>query len=346
MSFLRQWKRLLRPFIPGHRLKWDRRTIPMVEILEDRACPDANSIYVGNLYAMFLHRPADAAGAAYWTGLLNQGVAPSTVVLDIEHSQEYETDLVTGIYHQYLKRNPDPGGLNYWVGQLAAGTSVFQVEADFCASKEYVIDHSDNTLNFVEGLYTDILSRTPALSEAQGWAKQINAGMSRLQVALDFLYSNEYLTDHVTAVYDEFLQQAPGSASLASLPSLASWVAQLQGGLTDQQFTADIAGSPQSYAIWSVPPPVQNPLAGTWTGTDNYGNEYDLTIDSSGNVIGNLNAYGQSSSLTGSLTANGNSVSGNLYWEGNSGSVTGTVNGNSMTLEWTLYSTTINLTMQ
>lgn len=204
-----------------------------------------NAVYVGSLYSLLLHRAADI-GSLTWVNMLDAGASPTSIVLDIEASNEYLTDRVIGLYHQFFNRNPDPAGLQYWVSQLAAGVPITTVEADFCASPEYFLDHSDNDLNFVYGLYQDILNRQASVQEAQYWAKQLlYDGLSRYQCALDFLFSNEYLTDYVTTVYEQFLRRPPSASDLAY------WVPQLEAGLSDQQFTADVIGSPEAYNLYS-----------------------------------------------------------------------------------------------
>lgn len=204
----------------------------------------SNAVYVGNLYELLLDRPADS-GSIAWINMLQAGAPPTTIVLDIEQSNEYLTDRVIGFYHQFLNRNPAPAEVQYWVGQLASGVSIPTVEADFCASPEYLADHQNNNLDFVYALYQDILGRTPSSQEAQQWINQLNAGVSRLQVALDFFSSNEYLTDYVTAVYEQFLHRAPDSVGLAA------WVPALASGMSEQQFVADVIGSPEGLADYS-----------------------------------------------------------------------------------------------
>jgi hypothetical protein len=59
-----------------------------------------NAAYVDAVYQQMLHRPADAAGAAYWTQQLNSGAASRAgLVVAIEHSPEYATTQLVGVFN-------------------------------------------------------------------------------------------------------------------------------------------------------------------------------------------------------------------------------------------------------
>jgi hypothetical protein len=69
-----------------------------------------NQRYVFQLYQDLLGRAPDSAGAAYWTGLLDQGLATRTqVALLIENTPEYQSRLVENLY-QIVKSSAIRGG--------------------------------------------------------------------------------------------------------------------------------------------------------------------------------------------------------------------------------------------
>src|SRR5207245_694545 len=59
-----------------------------------------NERFVAQVYLDLLNRPVDAGGLASWTGALAGGLGRTQVVVAIEASQEYDTDLVESFYQQ------------------------------------------------------------------------------------------------------------------------------------------------------------------------------------------------------------------------------------------------------
>jgi hypothetical protein len=105
----------------------------------------SNAAYVDALYQTVFGRPADAAGAAYWTGELQSGrMGRGAVLLGMTSSPEYvriadAPSVVTMAYIGMLRRSPDAGGFVHWVGQLRAGHSISWFAAGVLASAEYRI---------------------------------------------------------------------------------------------------------------------------------------------------------------------------------------------------------------
>lgn len=202
------------------------------------------SVYVSNVYEKLLGRAADV-GAAYWVNLLDNGVAPSMIVLDIEQSTEYLTDVVNSIYEHYLHRTADSSGSAYWVSQLSGGATIEQVTASIVASPEYYALHGSTNTGFVKALYQDILNRAADSTGLAAWVNFLNSGGSRYQAALGFLTSTEYRTDLIESDYSTYLLRS------ADPVGLASWLQALQAGLNDQALLAAIFGSAEGYAKWS-----------------------------------------------------------------------------------------------
>src|SRR5207245_6573074 len=72
---------------------------------------------------------------------------------------------------------------------------------------------------------------------------QLQAGMSRNQVAFDIVASDEVHAKLVPAVYRQLLNRAPSAAEVDL------WVKTLAGGATQDQFMAAVAGSPEFYQL-------------------------------------------------------------------------------------------------
>ena len=190
-----------------------------------------------------LDRPADAA-SVYWVNLLNSGVAPSTVILEIEQSPEYLTDVVASLYQHYLHRGLDAGAQG-WVNQLLGGTSIESVTASIVSSPEYFADQGGTNTGYINGLYQYILGRPADSSGLSSWLTYLNSGGLRDQAAMGFLTSTEYRSDLVESYYSSYLGRT------ADAGGLASWVQAFQSGLSDQTVLAAVLGSGEGYAKWS-----------------------------------------------------------------------------------------------
>jgi hypothetical protein len=119
------------------------------------------------------------------------------------------------------------------------------VSEGIVSSPEYFQDHGSTNQGYVLGLYNQVLGRAPSTGELNGWVSALNAGESRLNVAIGFLTSTEYQTDLVQSDYNIYLGRPAESTGLAS------WVSTLQGGSTDQAVLAGILGSPEGFSKWS-----------------------------------------------------------------------------------------------
>jgi hypothetical protein len=102
-----------------------------------------NSQFVSLVYQNVLGRAADAAGLAYWTGLLNAGtMTRGTMMMQFSEGAEFGKIIgnqvyVTMIYVGMLRRSPDQTGFNFWVAQKAAGNSTLPLIDGFLAAPEY-----------------------------------------------------------------------------------------------------------------------------------------------------------------------------------------------------------------
>jgi hypothetical protein len=206
-----------------------------------RPNPDANSAFVRGLYRSLLNRDGEATGVAIWVSQLNAGAARSDVVLSFIRSPEHRGLQVDFYYNRLLGRAADAAGRAFWVSQLLAGMDETQVIAGFLTSAEYTASHATNAA-FVQGLYQQLLQRSPDTGGAAAWQQALNSGLSRSEVALSFLFSAEGTGKEVGGYYVAYLRRPPD-------PAAQSWSAALQTRqtLSHDQVVAAILGSQEFF---------------------------------------------------------------------------------------------------
>ncbi|HUY35650.1 MAG TPA: DUF4214 domain-containing protein [Pirellulales bacterium] len=74
----------------------------------------------------------------YWSDLLDQGTAISSIAQAIAHSDEYYANFVIRpAYLNLLDRAADDGGVAYWTAQMDDGVTDQELEADLVSSPEF-----------------------------------------------------------------------------------------------------------------------------------------------------------------------------------------------------------------
>jgi hypothetical protein len=205
------------------------------------------------VYSDLLGRSPDAAGLAYWSGLIDAGNPRYPISVSLTASTEYTGDAVQALYDRYLHRSADgstsTGGEGFWVSQIAHGATYEQLAEGLIASDEYFNNRAghDNTL-YVTTLYQDLLGRAPEPDGLIYWVGRLNAGGFRGPVSTSILTSTEGYQNLVTSIFRTFLRHPPDGGGLAY------WTGRLQSGLRDEQFIASIIGSDEylQYAISHV----------------------------------------------------------------------------------------------
>jgi hypothetical protein len=210
-----------------------------------------NRSFVYQAYADLLHRRVDPAGMDSWSGLLNQGTPRAQVVLAIQNSTEYRTNLIESVYETYLGRAADPAGLQADLAQLASKGNLQMQSADMLAiiranilgSQEYFVNRGGGAnAGFVAALYQDVLGRSVDASGAAAFAGALAAGASRAQVARSILLSQEALRDVVQGLYSQYLHRG------ADAGSLASDVNALQAGASQDDIIRALVASDEYFA--------------------------------------------------------------------------------------------------
>jgi large repetitive protein len=97
-----------------------------------------NASFVGALYQSVLGRPADAAGATFWTGQLAAGASRFNVALSFAISAEDVAETISGDFEHLLDRAPSLSELNQWVSAFTRGAATNEsLIASLAATDEY-----------------------------------------------------------------------------------------------------------------------------------------------------------------------------------------------------------------
>ena len=209
---------------------------------------NATDNYVISVYEDLFDRPPDPTGRMTWTTALNSGTPRIAVANAITSSQEYRSGLITDAYAAYLGRGPDSAGLQFWLRNMGAGMTIEQLDSGFIASDEYWAAAGGTSADWVRALYADVLGREADASEVAFWVGRINGGATRVQVAMGFLLSTEYLSSVVADYYGRLLGRGPDPSGLAS------WVSAIQHGARDEQIVGGIVASEEYWTNESSRP--------------------------------------------------------------------------------------------
>lgn len=171
--------------------------------------------FVALLYNNVLNRAADAAGLAYWTGLLNREErSRSEVVVGFSESREFINateisatyvsrsglqggfaDDVFRLYVTTLGRNPDLNGFLDWSDRLAGGLSFGTAVTGFVQSAEFQGRYGGlSDQEFVTLLYSNVLGRAPDAAGLSDWLNRLSTGQfDRDAVVEAFAQSAEFV---------------------------------------------------------------------------------------------------------------------------------------------------------
>ena len=165
-----------------------------------------NRQFVDLVYQNVLGRAPDAAGANYWTGLLNQGTTRGRVMLQFSESPEYITKTGTvmfqdsnqgaaaRLYMASFQRPGSPDEIEFWRQQLLAGVSLTAVADQLSVDPEFVAIYGGLSNDaYVVRLYQDLLGRNPNATETEGQLGLLNGGASRGAVLTGFSESREFI---------------------------------------------------------------------------------------------------------------------------------------------------------
>lgn len=171
---------------------------------------------------------------------------PSTfldVAMGISGSMEYKQNFAAAAYPRYLGRIGSEAEVSSWVESLRQDSNERALFAGFVASTEFFQLHGGDATNWLQGLYNVVLGRIGSDAEIQSW---LNSGVGQSpnpKVALDFINSNEAMTNFVTGLYGALLHRDPDSGGLAF------WKGQLAKGASYASIIGAFVASPEYQAL-------------------------------------------------------------------------------------------------
>ena len=125
-----------------------------------------------------------------------------TLVLDLTTSADHAVYL---LYQVAFARMPDTAGLRFWA-RIGDNSGALSVAQSFLNSEEFLNKYQANLSNdqFLAEVYKNAFHRNPDPLGASFWIDQLNKGLGKDQLMLDFAVSNEAVqgvATHVTHGY-------------------------------------------------------------------------------------------------------------------------------------------------
>jgi hypothetical protein len=177
---------------------------------------------VGAIFARILGRDADAAGLAFWSGQLDQGMTPRQIILAFVHSGEFFAHEVDSLYQRILNRSADASALSEGATFLASGGTVEQLEATLLSSPEYLQLHGGIPAAAVAAGYLAVLGRPIDPSALNAVNQALAQGVSTTTIMTNLVASTEARQAFLNRTYEQFLNRPVDAAGLrAWLPELA-----------------------------------------------------------------------------------------------------------------------------
>lgn len=219
--------KFLRPFgvavyNQGDVLVTDLENRRLLQFAEPFRLPPADIFTSARLFVMqqyrdFLGREGESGGVDFWTSQIDAGRPRAYVIESFFNSAEFQGTIapVARLYFAYFLRVPDYDGMNFWIGAYRAGNALEAISNSFASSAEFASRYGSlDNAGFVNLVYRNLLGRAPDAGGVSIWLGQLDSGMSRGQMMMQFSESLEYrrLLDHqvyVTMAYFGMLRRAP-----------------------------------------------------------------------------------------------------------------------------------------
>lgn len=201
---------------------------------------EQQSAFVAGLYCNLLQRTPDPQGLTEWVRALQLGASHHDVAQGFWRSAEHRGLEVESFYQTFLDRPADAAGRAAWVNALQAGVSETDVMLAFLVSPEYQARRPGN-VQYVSGLYIDVLGRSADLAGGLGWVQTLEQGTDRATAARAFLTSGEFYLRTVDDYYSAFLDRTADSAGRLH------WVTELRTGRQDLEGVAEALLASEEY---------------------------------------------------------------------------------------------------
>jgi hypothetical protein len=203
----------------------------------------ADQKWLNQVYNDALGRNVDPSGLQTYILAIRGGARRTDVTKAILNSNEYFTNVVNNLYLTYLNRPADAFGAFGYVQQLNQGVSPSVVQAELIGSTEYFNNHGGiggGNYAFLVALFNDVVGAPLDEHSRVVWGTLLAAGVSRQDVALGVIQSLDGLNHLVQNAYLTYLHR-PADAGAAY------WVSQLQSGISNTAFYAQLFGSHEYY---------------------------------------------------------------------------------------------------
>jgi hypothetical protein len=205
----------------------------------------SNDRFINQLYIDLLGRTADAAALSTFNTLLAGGGTRNDVAAAVLVSAEYRQKLLTDFYSTFLHRPISGAEVSFWMPAFGAGMTDEQIEAQILASPEYFALAGSTNSSWINRIFNDVLGRSPSAPETATYLTLLGSS-SRLNVALSILNSGEAISRRVQPAFPRFLHRT------ATPVEQTTFVAALLGGVTDEQFFAQLLASDEYFNFGTI----------------------------------------------------------------------------------------------
>ncbi|QYG92788.1 hypothetical protein HC251_10340 [Iamia sp. SCSIO 61187] len=180
-----------------------------------------NRRLVNLMYADLLRRPAEEAGAVYWTGQFDAGTSPSYLSRAFTGTVEFSRVVLTGLTVEHLGRVPTATEVQDLAPVVRAGRR-FDVAATLLGGSEFYAAAGGSRPAWVQAVVPATLGR-PALSSDVAYVNSLlDAGRTRAQVARTLISTQDGRSHFVRTTYLTLLRRA------ADAGGLEFWTAELR----------------------------------------------------------------------------------------------------------------------
>jgi len=181
---------------------------------------------VEHFYRRLLGRAADPAGIAFWQQQLGSGAATAAqAAAALLAADEFQNQVapVARLSLAVFERLPAAVEFFAWVERLRNGAKLEAIAGQFIATDEFAqrFESGLSDQTFIEFVYQNVLNRAADQAGMDYWQNELNAGLSRAGLLVNFTESAEFKTGtqariQVLLAYQALLARAPTAAELAA----------------------------------------------------------------------------------------------------------------------------------
>ncbi len=168
----------------------------------------------------------------------------SALAKSILLGNQFRGAMIAQMFQTYLHRAPGAAETNAFLAQLNSGVTLDNILAFILGSSEYFSLHSGTNVAFINGVYTDLLSRPPSTPESQPFLQSLNQNtLTRQAFAQLIISSTEYRSILIGLLYNQFLHRAP------TAPEKDTWIAFLNSGKSSSDLMIALVSSEEYYKL-------------------------------------------------------------------------------------------------